>query len=139
MKKINQQGIAHHLLIVGLAVLVVGAVGFAGFRVYKSKTEKARAGSYKQVISENAKGGTVSLMLCRDWSSDGSGQTYKAYLKNYSNYNASIWYAGVTASPHSVSSVKTVKASKFGINYTSTNGTQVSTGNQIGYSGAGSC
>jgi len=50
MKKLSQKGIAHHLLIVGIAVLVVAAVGFAGFRVYKGKNDtNAKAATYGDI------------------------------------------------------------------------------------------
>jgi len=46
MKKLNQKGFTHHLLIVGVAVVVAAAVGFAGFRVYQKKNgDSAKAAS----------------------------------------------------------------------------------------------
>ena len=46
MKKINQKGFAHHLLIFGLLALVVGAAGFAGYRVWKNKNIDAQAAGW---------------------------------------------------------------------------------------------
>ena len=43
MKKLDQKGIAHHLLLAVLALLVVGGTAFAGWRVYKNKSTSAKA------------------------------------------------------------------------------------------------
>lgn len=50
MKKLNQQGIAHHLLIIFLAVVIVAAVGFAGYKVLNNKKgTEAKAYSWTTV------------------------------------------------------------------------------------------
>ena len=46
MKK-NQDGIVHHLALLLVGVVVLSAIGFAGFRIYKSKNNiSAKAASY---------------------------------------------------------------------------------------------
>lgn len=47
--KNDQMGITHHIVMMGLAVLLLGAIGFAGFRIYKNNTDiKAKAYAYKE-------------------------------------------------------------------------------------------
>lgn len=54
IKKKDQRGIAHHLILIGLGVVVAGAIGFAGFRIYKSKNDiNAKAASYPLLMSTN--------------------------------------------------------------------------------------
>lgn len=43
----NQSGVIHHLLIIGLAILVIVGAGFAGYRVWKNKGIDAHAENYK--------------------------------------------------------------------------------------------
>ena len=45
MKGINQKGFGHHLLIIIVAVLAVGAAGFAGWKIYSAKKLDAKAES----------------------------------------------------------------------------------------------
>jgi len=104
MKKLNQKGIAHHLLIVGIAVLVVSAVGFAGFRVYKSKnSDSAKAAGYAQVLY----GGSdyPSVYACKVSSTD--AYKYRAYLRNRTG---TTWYLDgrTMAGPNSNSPAITV-------------------------------
>lgn len=50
MKKLNQQGFTHHLLILGIAVVVVAAIGFTGWKVYqKNNGSSAKADTWRQV------------------------------------------------------------------------------------------
>jgi len=78
MKKLSQKGIAHHLMIVGIAVLVVAAVGFAGFRVYKGKnSDSAKAASYTTIASWR-NGST--LKACKKPISSGYGALWEVKL-----------------------------------------------------------
>jgi hypothetical protein len=53
MKKLNQKGFSHHLMIVGAAVLVVAAVGFAGWRVYQGRSVEANAAGFGSSIGSD--------------------------------------------------------------------------------------
>lgn len=77
MKKHNQNGFTHHILLVSVAVLVMGAIGFAGFRVYTSKNEiNAKAASYPLAISIIS--GQATVRACK------AGSYYKLYASNSS-------------------------------------------------------
>lgn len=57
----NQSGIAHPLMLIGLAALLIVVIGFAGLRVYKSKNNiNAKANNYSTRIAFNAK-----IYLCQ--------------------------------------------------------------------------
>lgn len=44
----NQKGFTHHIMLAGVALVVLGALGFAGFRVYKSKNDiSAKAAGFQ--------------------------------------------------------------------------------------------
>ncbi len=61
--KKDQRGIAHNLLLAGIAVLVLGAISFAGFRVYKSKNDiSAKAAGYPALVSIN--NGQTNIRAC---------------------------------------------------------------------------
>jgi hypothetical protein len=69
--KKDQRGITHNLMLAGIAVLVLGAIGFAGFRVYKSKNDiSAKAAGY----TEQSLPGNSTAYLC---------QTYIDSLRKY--------------------------------------------------------
>lgn len=60
MKKANENGIVHHLVLIILLVLVAGGVGFAGWRVYQNKKMVASAATYLAVARTNG-GSTISV------------------------------------------------------------------------------
>jgi len=69
----DQRGITHVLMLAGIAVLVLGAVGFAGFKVYKSKNDvKAKAATH-----------WVNISACRVNSSSTWGFTIKNPTSKY--------------------------------------------------------
>jgi hypothetical protein len=74
--KLNQKGIAHHLLLIVLAVLVVGAIGFAGYRIYSNKKLDAQAAGWKTVWSNDK---LWAVTICSWGNSD-----YRFYVRNYS-------------------------------------------------------
>lgn len=48
MKRRDERGITHNLMLAGLAVMVLGAIGFAGMRVLKSRNDvEAQAAGYQ--------------------------------------------------------------------------------------------
>jgi hypothetical protein len=54
------------LLIAGIAVLVLGAVGFAGFKVNKSKNDiSAKAAGWTTVVQMPGNGGQAVLLACK--------------------------------------------------------------------------
>jgi hypothetical protein len=62
----DQRGIAHHLLLVVIAVLVVGAIGFAGYRVIKGRDIDAKAAGYTYLGAVNPESkGKVSFYGCK--------------------------------------------------------------------------
>ncbi len=61
MKIRDKRGITHNLMLAGLAVLVLSTVGFAGFRVYKTRND-TDAKAYNWLII-NASGG-ATLKTC---------------------------------------------------------------------------
>lgn len=63
MKKRNQGGFTHHLVLIAVAVLVVGAVGFAAWRVRKNNID-AQASNYcvKRSIKKGSSGTCVVAM-----------------------------------------------------------------------------
>ena len=89
MKKLNQQGVGHHLMIIAIAVLVVGAVGFAGFRVYKGKnSDSAQAAGWTAFGNSSYK-----ARVCKS-----SGGLMKIYFSNYSNYPTTMTVRDITGS-----------------------------------------
>lgn len=82
MKKLNQQGIAHHLLIIFLAVAIVAAVGFAGYKVFNNKKgTEAKAYSWTLLASPNGPTGTFAVYGCYTTGYMGIKQ-YKYYVMN---------------------------------------------------------
>ena len=97
MKKLNQKGFAHHLLIFALLALVVGAAGFAGWRVWSNKNIDAQAAGYtilgelKNVNFSGTNKGTLTFKACKysvdKWS-------YRAKVINTaSNYKAGVTFS----------------------------------------------
>jgi len=77
----DQRGIAHHLLLVVIALLVVGSIGFAGYRVYKGKQIDASAAGYTYIGKVNPDGkGLVSFYGCKSVS--GTTAQLKFFVKN---------------------------------------------------------
>ena len=64
MKGINQKGFGHHILIIIVAVLAVGAVGFAGWRIYSAKKLDAQAASYNYKNIASALSGILRIEAC---------------------------------------------------------------------------
>jgi len=60
MKKLNQKGFTHHLVMFVILAVVLGAMGFAGYRVWQNKNIDAEAYTYATV----AKGGGVAIRAC---------------------------------------------------------------------------
>lgn len=108
----NQKGIAHHLLLAGVAVLVLGAVGFAGMKVYKSKSDvNAKAAGWGTVVLSGANGG-LKIYACK-YNSTGVKFTYlNAYTPNitFTINGAATTFAG----PNNTRTVyKTITSSTF--------------------------
>jgi len=53
----NQDGVIHHLMLIVLAVVVTGLVGFAGYRVWQNRNIDAQAASWRTIT--NYKGPTT--------------------------------------------------------------------------------
>lgn len=70
MKKLNQKGFSHHLMLAGAAVLVVAAVGFAGWRIFVAGGVEANAASYKWTDLSTRKTGCAStgatVCVCKE-------------------------------------------------------------------------
>ncbi len=78
----DQRGITHHLMLIGLAVIVAGAIGFAGFRIYKSKNDiSAKAAGWTRIGSS-----TLFARACKT----GNGTETKVYYSNYTSYPATM-------------------------------------------------
>jgi hypothetical protein len=60
MKKLNSKGFTHHLLIFVLLALVVGAAGFAGYRIYSNKKLDAQAERWTTLYSDG-----VRVVACK--------------------------------------------------------------------------
>jgi hypothetical protein len=68
MKKLNQQGIGHHLMIVAIAVIAVAGIGFAGWKVLTNDEKDASADSYNwSVVNSSYKvsGSTHVIYACK--------------------------------------------------------------------------
>jgi|JI10StandDraft_1071094.scaffolds.fasta_scaffold165585_2 hypothetical protein len=104
--KIDQRGITHNLMLAGIAVLVLGAIGFAGFRVYKSKNDiSAKADTYRWAIRTGYNYGNFYDCKARvsstKWLVRSKTFNYSSvgYTKNMSgeyNVNGQSAYAGGT-------------------------------------------
>ncbi len=93
MKIRDERGIAHNIMLAGIAVMVLGAIGFAGFRVYSVKKLSAQAATWKTVASI----GGLEIKACKN--AYGSG---KVYFLNRTDYNARIpEYGNYTVKAHS--------------------------------------
>lgn len=95
MKKLNQKGFTHHLLIFGLLALVVGAAGFAGWRIYKNKNIDAQADTYNYsdltltTPAINWGGsGSLTILVCKIETKTGFGTFDKLVFKFYSGIDA---------------------------------------------------
>jgi hypothetical protein len=63
MKKLNQQGIGHHLMIVAIAVIAVAGIGFAGWKVYeRQNSDEASALVGYTTLTE---GGEIGVYVCK--------------------------------------------------------------------------
>lgn len=51
MKKLNQKGFTHHVVMFAILALVLGAMGFAGYRVWQNKNIDAKADNYSEIGS----------------------------------------------------------------------------------------
>jgi len=63
MKKLNQKGFTHHLVMFVILAVVLGAMGFAGYRVWQNRNIDAQAASWKQVKVLSSTGGGVNGTL----------------------------------------------------------------------------
>lgn len=82
MKGINQKGFGHHLMIAGVAVFVVAAGGFAGWRVYQSRQINARAANYLLASTKD-----YYITACKTYiSGEGGSQQYR--VTTYVNWTA---------------------------------------------------
>ncbi len=101
--KKDQRGITHHLMLVGLAVVVLGAIGFAGFRTYKINDTKAKAAGWLTIKTGYVSGKYYAIKACK--SSNVAG---KVYIINQTDTVINLQNTGgrtVTAGPHSNSAV----------------------------------
>jgi len=64
MKKLNQKGFTHHLVMFVILAVVLGAMGFAGYRVWQNKNIDARAANWGSSIVYNFNN-TVNAHACR--------------------------------------------------------------------------
>lgn len=64
MKKINQKGIAH-IQLIAIAVLVVGLLGFAGWRVWQSRQMSASAANFTKIGTHYYNGAVYEVKACR--------------------------------------------------------------------------
>jgi len=100
--KQDQRGITHVLMLAGIAVLVLGVIGFAGFKIYKSKND-VKAKAYAYTTRPTSFSG-VSAVGCSLSTPQNSGDITMAriYFKNNSN---SVFRVGRSSvRPHSNSS-----------------------------------
>jgi len=49
MKKLNQKGFTHHLVMFVILAVVLGAMGFAGYRVWQNKNIDAKAAGWTRI------------------------------------------------------------------------------------------
>jgi hypothetical protein len=83
MNKQNQQGVIHHLTLIVMGIAVLGAISFAGFRVWQNKSNAAAAGeaNIRNLISVSAGRNPYAY-------GTGAGQSY-------------AWYCGKSSSQQS--------------------------------------
>lgn len=86
MKKINnnQQGIVHHIGIFILVLVVFGALGFAGFRVWQNR-EAAKAATWDQIAYNDMNPGELRVYACKV-----DANLAKVFIKNTSGYTLSL-------------------------------------------------
>ncbi len=90
MKKLNQKGFSHHLLIFALLALVVGAAGFAGWRIYKNKSFDAQAADYNysdltlKATAASGERSSIAVFVCKIETKTGFGTFDKLVFKFYS-------------------------------------------------------
>lgn len=92
MKKLNQKGFTHHLLIFGLLALVVGAAGFAGYRIWKNKNIDAQAENGTLLLSTGPVNETLSIKACRG-GQVATGKywvTYRVFNSSSTEYDLNI-------------------------------------------------
>ena len=95
MKKLNQKGFTHHLLIFAILALVVGAAGFAGWRIYKNKNIDAQAYNWTRIAYIPFGSGNrsaVSVFACKSavsnsWFKSINGRIIRAYVVNTTSYD----------------------------------------------------
>ena len=97
MKKINQNGFTHQLLIVGILVLVVGAACFVGYRTWKNKGIGAQAAGWTPIGSQTGTSGnanfTFIVYACIQklpYSSSTGGQRIMIRVLNTSAYKITV-------------------------------------------------
>jgi hypothetical protein len=98
MNKQNQQGVIHHLTLIVMGIAVLGAISFAGFRVWQNKSDAAAGSGLAELIrisgrkAYGGKGGgdepngngSYAIRFCRD------SANYKKYVNvfdEWTNYN----------------------------------------------------
>lgn len=77
----DQRGITHHLMLIGLAVIVAGAIGFAGFRIYKSKNDISAKAAYWTPLGSTA--GGSKAYACRPSASSVKVQFQRSAADRY--------------------------------------------------------
>jgi len=82
--KKDQRGITHNLLLAGIAVLVLGAIGFAGFRVYKTKNDiSAQAAGWTVVGTQVSDNATMVTRACKVLTNTDGRSTYSVRVNHY--------------------------------------------------------
>lgn len=94
----DQSGVIHHLLMISLVVVIVAAIGFGGYRVYKSHQVKAKAYAWTYALMDRTSSGDVTMAYCRV----GSGLDY--YIMNHSSFIAVV-NGSTRVNAHSNSSI----------------------------------
>jgi hypothetical protein len=91
MKKLDQSGIAHHLLMVGVVVSVLAVVGFAGYRIYKANTPGAEAYAWSKVLFADK----YNIFVCK--SDMGDRWLVRAYAKSLTGSSATWRISNATS------------------------------------------
>ena len=127
MKKINQKGFAHHLLIFGLLALVVGAAGYAGWRIYSAKKLDAKAAGWTKLMDESTnyepgKSGLMRVYACRG-KFIGQGRyvvKFTSYFNIPMNASADV---GIAESPYSFTPAHELPIRGYSYTYYNASGT----------------
>jgi hypothetical protein len=115
--KTNSSGFGHiEMLLLVVAVVVIGGVGFFVYQNHNKKTSKALAGSWALLGTQNINNSTVNLFACAQYTPFGSTPAWTIKLAmTQSNPNANITLNSdvYTGSTHDVVQVfdKTVNGS----------------------------